>query len=248
MVHILRESSCESGEGVRLPKERGWPPGKSGNFWGSLGNFRGSSGNFRGTPGLLLSSTVRELPGKSLKNFRGSLGNFRGSRGTSQKLGGAWLPTSDSPICLQHTLSNYHLSHFPICACHPCAGAMLIFSVSFQFYRSTLFLVVRGKGPTGPQIPTKNQSNERVTKKRLESSEKRTKKRNNKIVTKHLSREKFYTPPPPPPHFWLKGIFQGRGVGVYILRPHAAGILYAPPFYTPPTPRRVFQGWGGGGV
>ena len=25
--------------------------------------------------------------------------------------------------------------HFSICACHPCAGAMLIFSVSFQFYR-----------------------------------------------------------------------------------------------------------------
>ena len=24
--------------------------------------------------------------------------------------------------------------HFSICACHPCAGAMLIFSVSFQFY------------------------------------------------------------------------------------------------------------------
>ena len=23
--------------------------------------------------------------------------------------------------------------HFSICACHPCAGAMLIFSVSFQF-------------------------------------------------------------------------------------------------------------------
>lgn len=27
------------------------------------------------------------------------------------------------------------LLHFSICACHPCAGAMLIFSVSFQFYR-----------------------------------------------------------------------------------------------------------------
>ena len=25
--------------------------------------------------------------------------------------------------------------HFSICACHPCAGAMLIFSISFQFYR-----------------------------------------------------------------------------------------------------------------
>ena len=36
-------------------------------------------------------------------------------------------------------------------------------------------------------------------------------------------------------------------MGVYILHPHATGILYAPPplFYTPPTPRRVFQGWGG---
>ena len=28
-----------------------------------------------------------------------------------------------------------NLIHFPICACHPCAGAMLIFPVSFQFYR-----------------------------------------------------------------------------------------------------------------
>ena len=43
-----------------------------------------------------------------------------------------------------------------------------------------------------------------------------------------------YIRPPPSPHFWPKGIFQGRGVGVYILRPHAAGILYAPPLlYTP---------------
>ena len=34
---------------------------------------------------------------------------------------------------------------------------------------------------------------------------------------------------------------------MYILRPHAAGILYAPPrFYTPPTPRRVVQGQAGG--
>ena len=34
---------------------------------------------------------------------------------------------------------------------------------------------------------------------------------------------------------------------MYILSPHAAGILYAPPLYTPPTPRRVFSrvgGWG----
>ena len=58
--------------------------GSWGNFRGSLGNFRGSPGNFRGTPGLLLSSTVREPPGKSPKNFRGSSGNFRGSPGITK--------------------------------------------------------------------------------------------------------------------------------------------------------------------
>ena len=57
-----------------------------------------------------------------------------------------------------------------------------------------------------------------------------------------------YIHPPPSPHFWPKGIFQGRGGGVYILSPHAAGILYPPPpFYTPPTPKRVFLGVGGWG-
>ena len=34
---------------------------------------------------------------------------------------------------------------------------------------------------------------------------------------------------------------------MYILSPHEAGILYPPPFYTPPTPRRVFSGVGGWG-
>ena len=93
----FRESFYESGEGVRFPRERADLRGSPGNFRGSPGNFRGSLGDFRGTPGLLQSSTVRELPGKSPKKFRGSLGNFRGSPGTSQKLGVAWLPPSDSP-------------------------------------------------------------------------------------------------------------------------------------------------------
>lgn len=35
---------------------------------------------------------------------------------------------------VSHLLQK-NLDHFSICACHPCAGAMLIFSVSFQFYR-----------------------------------------------------------------------------------------------------------------
>ena len=42
----LRESSCESGEGVRLPRERA-------DLRGSLGNFRGTPENFRGCLGKL---------------------------------------------------------------------------------------------------------------------------------------------------------------------------------------------------
>ena len=68
-----------------------------------------------------------------------------------------------------------------------------------------------------------------------------------------LFQGEIITPPLPP--FLAIRHFQGRGEGVYIMRPHAAGILYAPPllcrpFYspppppalcTPPTPRRVFS-------
>ena len=58
--------------------------------------------------------------------------------------------------------------------------------------------------------------------------------------------EILYAPPHSPPHFWLNGTFQRSGVGVYILRPHAAGILYAPPplFMHPPPLEGSFQGWG----
>ena len=55
-------------------------------------------------------------------------------------------------------------------------------------------------------------------------------------------------PPPCRPHFWPKGIFQRRGVGVYMFGGPAAGILYAPPFIIPPPPREgCFQGCGGWG-
>ena len=82
--------------------------GKSGNFRGSLGNFRGGLGNFRGTSGLLLTSTVRELPGKSPKKFRGSrrkssgevaekvpgkFGEFPGKSGDFPKARGSLTPS-----------------------------------------------------------------------------------------------------------------------------------------------------------
>ena len=60
-------------------------------------------------------------------------------------------PPAPTPCCLylpvtailassadagQHSrIGKTILDQFSICACHPCAGAMLIFSVSFQFYQ-----------------------------------------------------------------------------------------------------------------
>ena len=99
---MIRERFCESREGVRLPSKGPDLRGSPRNFRGSPGKFRGSLGNFRGTPGLLVSSTVRELPGKSPKNFRGSLGNFRGSPGTFQKLGESDSLPATRQICLQN--------------------------------------------------------------------------------------------------------------------------------------------------
>ena len=61
--------------------------------WETSGEVCETSGKLLGgSPGLLLSSTVRELLGKSPKNFQASLGNFRGSPGTFQKLGGRDFP------------------------------------------------------------------------------------------------------------------------------------------------------------
>ena len=86
----LRESFCESGEGVRLPRERGWPPGKSGKLPGKSGEL---PGNLR----IAVRSRSERTSGKVAENFRGSSGNLRGSAGTFQKLGGAWPAPSGSP-------------------------------------------------------------------------------------------------------------------------------------------------------
>ena len=75
--------------------------GRAADLRGSLGNFRGSLGNFRGSSGLLLSSTVREVPGKWLpgkwpKNFRGEVRGVSRSSGEPDS-----LPTTRQ-ICLQN--------------------------------------------------------------------------------------------------------------------------------------------------
>ena len=47
---------------------------------------------------------------------------------------------------------------------------------------------------------------------------------------------------PPLPCLLARRHLSGGG---YILKPPGAGSLFPPPFYTPPSPKRVFQGWGG---
>ena len=80
----IRESFCESEEGVRLPRETADLRGSPGKFRGSPGNFRGSLGNFRGTSALLFSSRVRGLPGNSPKTSREVRETSREVRGLSR--------------------------------------------------------------------------------------------------------------------------------------------------------------------
>ena len=72
--HLLSEKVLTSQERVSGFPEKG-------------ADLRGSLGNFRETPGLLLSSTMRELPEKSPKNFREVWGTSGKVRGLSRSLG-----------------------------------------------------------------------------------------------------------------------------------------------------------------
>ena len=68
-------------------------PGTSGEVWGTTRQGWESSGNLW----IAVKFHSERTSGEVAENFWGSSGNFRGSPGTSQKLGGARLPTSDSP-------------------------------------------------------------------------------------------------------------------------------------------------------
>jgi hypothetical protein len=88
------------------------------NFWGSKRKFLSRKGlkNKKFGQRPQVHTAVRNLLGlnREEKLVREDLtANTRDQRANPQK----------------------NLNHFSICACHPCAGVMLIFSVSFQFYR-----------------------------------------------------------------------------------------------------------------
>ena len=84
-LSILRESFCESEEGVRLPRDAADLRGSPGNFRGSPGNFRGSPGNFRE-----VWETSGEPPPQfhSERTFGEVAENFWEVRGTSGEVRG----------------------------------------------------------------------------------------------------------------------------------------------------------------
>ena len=61
-----------------------------------------------------------------------------------------------SPFAGLAPLGKTIWNHFSICACHPCAGAMLIFSVSFQVYQMSP-KTQRGEGLNGINSPQLSQ-------------------------------------------------------------------------------------------
>ena len=64
---------------------------------GEVPELPGKFGKLPGNLRIAVKFHSERTSGEVAENFRGSSGNFRGSPGTSQKLGGACLPTSDSP-------------------------------------------------------------------------------------------------------------------------------------------------------
>ena len=60
-----------------------------------------------------------------------------------------------------------------------------------------------------------------------------------------LFQEEACIPQPPSHHLWPKGMSQGRGVGLFVLQPlPVGGIWFAPLFYRPLIPRRIYSGVG----
>ena len=87
-------------------------PEKGADLRGGPGKFRRSPGNFRGTSGLLFSSTVRGLPGKSPKTsgeVRETSGEVRGLSRSSGEPDS--LPVTRQ-ICLQTLVDVSDIFYF----------------------------------------------------------------------------------------------------------------------------------------
>ena len=96
---------------------------------------------------VFFGRATKEFFGRATKEFDRPMGWVRTLPTNSIAILWAWVPTPptnsvairqpNSPSLSKCTPADSMWAknwlHFSICACHPCAGAMLIFSVSFQF-------------------------------------------------------------------------------------------------------------------
>ena len=97
------------------------------NFWRRTRNLFGRTRNFLFRARIFFASNTELLWSRTRCFFDRTRNLFDRARGFFFLESRAFL----KPSCARAK----NLVHFSICACHPCAGAMLIFSVSFQFYR-----------------------------------------------------------------------------------------------------------------
>ena len=82
---------------------------------------------------------------KAPKRFRTTSAGFEPTRAEPTRFRvwrlnhSAMMPKATSAVVVlvkqKHIQAKVKSDTFSICACHPCAGAMLIFSVSFQFFQ-----------------------------------------------------------------------------------------------------------------
>ena len=97
----FRESFCESGEGVRLPRERGWPPGKSGKLPGNSGELPGKSGELPGNPWIAVKFQSERTSGEVAEKLPGKFGELPGKSGDFPEARGSLTPPATRQICLQ---------------------------------------------------------------------------------------------------------------------------------------------------
>ena len=91
-VPKFRESFCESEEGVRLPRERGRPPGKCGELPGKSGELPGKSGKLPGNLWIAVKFHSERTSGEVAEKLPGKSGELLGKSGDYPEARGSLTP------------------------------------------------------------------------------------------------------------------------------------------------------------
>ena len=89
----IRESFCESGEGVRLPRERADLRPKSGKLPGKSGELPGKSGKLPGNPWIAVKFHSVRTSGEVAEKLPGKFGELPGKSGDFPEARGSLTPS-----------------------------------------------------------------------------------------------------------------------------------------------------------